>query len=129
MYFPQPFHIALAVAALDASASIVRAEMRTPVSGVEEYIACYRDFWAIVQDSIVLFPNNRIFHQVPKLLTRRAVCLSRSFGWCSSDMVIQRRRALVEAPSVPRVIEPELLEVEVMAEFMAEGTEKCFQTT
>jgi len=40
-------------------------------------------------------------------------------------MVIQNARSFVEAARVPRIHKAELLEVEMMAEFMAEGAQEC----
>ena len=40
-------------------------------------------------------------------------------------MVVKHRRAPVETTSVPRVLKPEPLEIEMMAELVAEGAEKC----
>jgi hypothetical protein len=44
--------------------------------------------------------------------------------WCCTGMVVEHGGALVEPASVPRVNKAELLEVEIMAELVAEGAQK-----
>ena len=43
----------------------------------------------------------------------------------SSCTVVQRSGSLIEAPRVPRIRESELLEIEVVAEFVAERAQEC----
>jgi hypothetical protein len=40
-------------------------------------------------------------------------------------MVIEHGRSLVEATSMPGILERELLKVEMMAELVAKGAQKC----
>jgi hypothetical protein len=44
-------------------------------------------------------------------------------------MAVQRSGALVEAAGVPRVVKPELLIIEVVAELVAQGAQECSKRT
>ena len=53
----------------------------------------------------------------------------RSLWWRPPNMVVQRSGALVEAAGVPRVVKPELLIIEVVAELVAQGVQECSKRT
>lgn len=45
--------------------------------------------------------------------------------WGSARMVVKRSSTFIEPASVPRIGEPELLKVEMMAKLVTERTQKC----